>query len=180
MNLKISVIVAIAPERVIGKKGGSLLWHIPEDLRRFKELTTGHVVVMGRKTYETIGKPLPNRTNIIITRDKNYSTPGCLIVRSLEDALEKAKEVLMEDSDNAFLSDRIKRYNEIFVIGGGEIYEQAIGLADKLYLTLIHKSFEGDVYFPDYSDFKKEVYRQEGESANGLKFTWLELELEKE
>ena len=160
MKPKISIVVAITPEGVIGKRGGGLLWHIPEDMRHFKELTTGHAVIMGRKTYETIGRPLPNRTNIIITRDNNYSALGCIVTHSLEEALEKAREV---------------EQDEIFTMGGGEIYEQAIGLADKLYPTLVHKDFEGDVYFPDYSEFKKEVYREEGES-NGLKFTWLELE----
>ena len=166
MNPKISIIVAVTPERVIGKKGGGLLWHIPEDMRRFKELTTGHAVIMGRKTYETIGKSLPNRTNVIITRDLNYKAEGAIVAHSLEEALEKA----------TLLDDRPTRYNEIFVMGGGEIYEQAIGLADKLYLTLVHKNFEGDVYFPDYSEFKKEVFREEGESAGGIKFTFLDLE----
>ena len=165
MKPKISIIAAITPERVIGKKGGGLLWHIPEDMRHFKETTTGHTVVMGRKTYETLGKPLPNRTNIIITRDRDYSASGCIVVHSLDEAIEKA----------ALFDDRQTRYNEIFVMGGGEIYEQAIGLADKLYLTLVHKNFEGDVFFPDYSEFSKEIFREEGES-NGLKFTFLELE----
>ena len=161
MRPKNSIIAAITPEKVIGKKGGGLLWHIPGDMRRFKELTTGHVVVMGRKTYETIGKPLPNRTNIIITKNKNYSAPDCLVVPSLEEALEKAKEI---------------ENNEIFIMGGGEIYKEAMPYADKLYLTLVHQSFEGDVFFPNYAEFKKEVFREEGESVNGLKYTFLELE----
>ena len=161
MRPKNSIIAAITPEKVIGKKGGGLLWHIPGDMRRFKELTTGHVVVMGRKTYETIGKPLPNRTNIIITKNKNYSAPDCLVVPSLEEALEKAKEI---------------ENNEIFIMGGGEIYKEAMPYADKLYLTLVHQSFEGDVFFPNYTEFKKEVFREEGESVNGLKYTFLELE----
>lgn len=161
MKLKISIIAAITPERVIGKKGGGLLWHIPEDMRRFKELTTGHAVIMGRKTYETLGKPLPNRTNIVITRQEHYHPPGCVTANSLEEALNKA---------------RLQEKEEIFIMGGGEIYGQALPLADKLYLTLIHQNFEGDVFFPDYSEFKNEVFRQEGESKNGLKFTFLELE----
>ncbi len=166
MSPKISIIAALAENGVIGKKGSGLLWHIPEDMRRFKEITTGHTVIMGRKTYETIGKPLPNRTNIIITRDKNYSAPGCIVTHSLEEALRLA----------TLAQGKAPEGNEIFIMGGGEIYEQAIGLADKLYLTLVHKNFEGDVYFPDYSEFKKEVYRGEGQSVNGLKYTWLELE----
>ncbi|MDP3991687.1 MAG: dihydrofolate reductase [Candidatus Colwellbacteria bacterium] len=160
MRPKVSIIAAISENGAIGKDN-QLLWHIPGDMRRFKELTTGHVVIMGRKTYETIGKPLPNRTNIILTRDKNYSAPDCLVVPSLEEALEKAKEI---------------ENDEIFIMGGGEIYRQAIGKAHKLYLTLVHQNFEGDVFFPDHSQFKKEVFREEGESANGLKFTFLELE----
>ncbi len=160
----VSLIAAVTPGRVIGKKGSGLLWHIPEDMRHFKELTTGHVVIMGRKTYETIGKALPNRVNIIITRDPNYRAEGAITVHSLEEALRLAQGKTFES-------------NEIFIIGGGEIYEQAIGLADKLYLTLVHQNFEGDVFFPDYPEFKKEVSRQEGES-NGLKYTWIELERE--
>lgn len=138
-----------------------MLWHIPEDMRHFKELTTGHVVIMGRKTYETLGKPLPNRTNIVITRDLSYKAEGAIVVHSLDDALGKAKE---------------HETNEVFIMGGGEIYEQAIGLADKLYLTLVHQNFEGDVFFPKYPEFKKEVFREESESADGLKFTFSELE----
>ena len=163
MRVKISIIVAITPEGVIGKKGSGLLWYLPEDLRRFKELTTGHVVVMGRKTYETIGKPLPNRTNIIITKQEHYYAPGCVTAHSLEEALNKAQ---------------IQEREEIFIMGGGEIYQQAIGLAGKLYLTLVHQNFEGDVFFPDYSEFKKETFREEKETAGGLKFTWVELEKE--
>lgn len=163
---KISIIVAISKNGVIGKKGSGLLWHIPEDMSHFKELTTGHAVIMGRKTYETIGKPLPNRTNIIITRDPDYKAEGCLVVHSLGGALETARTLRQAQGDK----------NEVFIMGGGEIYEQAIGLADKLYLTLVHQNFEGDVFFPDYSEFKKEISRQDGESASGLKFTFLELE----
>lgn len=158
---RISIIVAVAENGVIGKRGGGMLWHIPEDMRHFKGLTTGHTVIMGRKTYETLGKPLPNRTNIVITRQEHFHVPGCVTANSLEEALNKA---------------RIQEKDEIFIMGGGEIYEQAIGLADKLYLTLVHQNFEGDVYFPDYSEFKKEVYREDGKSANGIKFTFLELE----
>lgn len=160
-NLRISLIAAVAENGVIGKKGGGLLWHIPEDMRHFKETTTGHVVIMGRRTYETLGKSLPNRTNIVITRDPDYKAEGVIAAHSLEDALKKAKE---------------HETSQIFIMGGGEIYQQAIGLADKLYLTLVHQNFEGDVSFPDYSEFSKEVFREGGESANGLKFTFLELE----
>lgn len=157
MNPKISIIVALGHNRVIGKDG-KIPWHVSEDLKRFKRLTTGHAVVMGRKTYESIGKPLPNRTNIVITRGVS-SPAGCIAVHSLDEALARAREV---------------EKDEIFVIGGGEIYRQAIGLADKLYLTVVHKEFEGDAFFPDYSAFTKVLSQKEGES-DGLRFTFLEL-----
>ncbi|MEX2033347.1 MAG: dihydrofolate reductase [Candidatus Colwellbacteria bacterium] len=160
MNPKISLIAAVAENGVIGKKGAGLLWHIPEDMRHFKEATTGHAVIMGRKTWGTLGKPLPNRVNIVITRDSDYKAEGATVTHSLAEALGVAGK---------------HEKGEVFIMGGGEIYEQAVGLADKLYLTLVHQNFEGDVFFPDYSDFSKEIFREEGES-NGLKFTFLELE----
>lgn len=128
----VSIIVATSKNRVIGKNN-KLIWKISSDLKRFKELTTGNTVVMGRKTYESIGKPLPNRRNIIITRNKKYSVSGCDIVSSLEEAL--------------FLTN-----NNCFIIGGGEIYKQSLNIADKIYLTLVDKEFEGDSYFPEIGD----------------------------
>ena len=121
-----------------------------------KKITSGHPVIMGRKTFESIGKPLSNRTNIIITHDVNYKTEGCLVVHSLKEAIEIAKG------------------KEIFIIGGGQIYKQAIALADKLYLTVIKKDFTGDTYFPDYSRFKKVIYQKDGKSGD-LEYTFLEL-----
>ena len=125
----VSIIVAMSKNRVIGDSN-ALIWHLPEDLKRFRQLTTGNTIVMGRKTYESIGKPLPNRRSIIITRDPDYSVDGCEVVNSLEEAL------LLSNSD-------------CFIIGGGEIYRQAIDLADRIYLTLIDKKFEGDTSFPE-------------------------------
>jgi dihydrofolate reductase len=107
-----------------------LIWKLSSDLKRFKELTTGHPVVMGRKTYESIGKPLPNRRNIIITRNLEYEVNGCEVVSSLEEAL-------------------LLTNNDCFIIGGGEIYKQSLEVADKIYLTLVHKDFEGDTTFPE-------------------------------
>lgn len=127
----ISIIVAVAENNVIGKDN-SLIWHLPRDLKHFKETTSGHYILMGRKTFESNGKPLPNRTNVIITRDKNYKAEGCIVVYSLEDALKEAKND-----------------PEIFIIGGGVIYEMALPLTDRIYLTKIHHSFEGDTYFPE-------------------------------
>ena len=133
--MKISIIVAIAENNVIGKNN-ALIWHLPADMKHFKEITTGHCVITGRKNYESIPekfRPLPNRNNIIITRQKNYQAPGAIVVGSIEEALKKAKQ-----TDTG----------EIFIIGGAEIYRQSISLADKLYVTKIYHSFFGDVYFP--------------------------------
>lgn len=151
----ISIIAAISQNLVLGKDN-KLLWHIPEDFARFKKITSGHPVIMGRKTFESIGKPLSNRTNIIITRDENYKTEGCLVVHSLEEAIKLANG------------------KKIFIIGGGQIYKQAISLADKLYLTVIKKDFSGDTYFPDYGRFKKVIYKKNGKSGD-LEYTFLEL-----
>lgn len=129
----IKIIVAMSRNRVIGN-ANTLIWHLPEDLKRFKELTTGNTIVMGRKTYESIGRPLPNRRSIIITRDTNYQVEGCEVVNSLEEAL--------------LLSN-----NDCFIIGGGEIYRQALDKADRIYLTHIDKEFEGDTTFPEIKDW---------------------------
>ena len=121
----------MSDNRVIGNNN-ELIWKLSSDLKRFKQLTTGHPVVMGRKTYESIGKPLPNRRNIIITRNSEYEVEGCEVVSSLEEAL-------------------LLSGNDCFIIGGGEIYKQSLELADKIYLTLVHKDFEGDTQFPELS-----------------------------
>lgn len=157
-DLCISIIAAIGKNRELGKDN-KLLWHIPADFVRFKKITTGHPVIMGRKTYESIGKPLPDRTNMVVTRDVYYHAPGCTVCHSLQEALEKAKK---KDSD------------EIFIIGGGQLYSQAMKVADKLYLTLVNGTFDADTFFPDYSRFKKTVYKQTGVSGN-FSYTFLEL-----
>ena len=156
---KISAIAAIGKNRVIGK-GNDLVWKIPDDLARFRAITKGHPVIMGRRTFESIGKPLPDRKNIVISRDKDYAPEGVITVYSVEDALEKAKSF---------------RNNEIFVIGGGEIYKQMLPYTDKLYLTIIDSEADGDVFFPDYSEFTKETFREERE-YNGIKYAWVNLE----
>ncbi|MFI5148932.1 MAG: dihydrofolate reductase [Bacteroidia bacterium] len=128
----ISIIAAISDNNVLGKDN-KLIWHLPADLKHFKELTNGHHMIMGRKTWESIGsKPLPGRTSIVITRDKNYKAEGCILVHSLEEALESAKG-----------------QEEVFVIGGAEIYRQAMDKASKLYITRVHHKFEGDTFFPE-------------------------------
>lgn len=159
----ISIIAAISQNLALGKDN-KLLWHIPEDFARFKKITSGHPVIMGRKTFESIGKPLSNRTNIIITHDENYKTEGCLVTHSLEEAIKTAKSSYAKATED----------KEIFIIGGGQIYKQAISLADKLYLTVIKKDFSGDTYFPDYSRFKKVIYKKDGQSGD-LEYTFLEL-----
>lgn len=157
----VSLIAAIGSRRELGKNN-RLLWNIPEDLKRFKQLTSGHPVIMGRKTYQSIGRLLPNRTNIIITHNSSFIIPSAQIVHSLEDAIKVAKE--SEGND------------KIFVIGGGQIFQQALPLADKLYLTIVDKEFEADTFFPDYSMFRKIVHKKEGKSGE-YSFMFLDLEL---
>lgn len=164
--MKISIIVAIAGEkRVIGKKGG-LPWHLPEELKRFKQITMGHPIIMGRKTHKSIGKVLPGRTNIIITHDSTYLVDGGIVVGSLEEAL---RQVHTERSRSA------QGGEEVFIIGGGQIYQEAINLADKLYLTYIDKEVEGDTFFPDYSQFKK-TSESDWQEYEGLRYKFLVLE----
>lgn len=129
--MTISIIVAADENNVIGKDN-DLIWHLPADLKHFKNLTTGHHAIMGRKTYESIGRPLPNRTFIVITRNADYKAEGCIVVNSLEDGI---KAVTNDD--------------EAFIIGGAEIYRQALEHTDKIYLTRVHHEFEGDTYFPE-------------------------------
>lgn len=157
----ISMIAAIGMNRELGE-GSSLIWKIPDDLKRFRVKTSGHPVIMGRKTYESIGRLLPNRSNIIITRDKEYKVEGAIVCNSVEQAIEKAKNEQGSD--------------EIFIIGGGQIYDLGIKLADKLYLTLINSQAPmADVFFPDYSEFTKEVFREEHEE-DGLQYEFVDLE----
>ncbi len=155
----ISIVVAIAQKnRAIGKDN-KLPWHIPSDLKRFKTITTGHPIIMGRKTYESIGHALPNRTNIIVTRDINYSAEGCFVAHTLEEAIEKARSI---DS------------KEICIIGGGEIFKQALPYTDKLYLTLVEGDIVGDVFFPPYDKFNT-ILNQSTHEENGYRFTYIDL-----
>jgi dihydrofolate reductase len=178
MTLKkpiISTVVAIGSDhqhnRVIGKTN-ELLWNIPDDLKRFKALTTGHPVIMGRKTYDSIfamrQKPLPGRTNIIVTRspaelagDVKYAFENVLLTSSLEEAVAKAKELDQE---------------EIFIGGGSQIYEQALPILDRLYVTLIDDEKEGDSYFPAYEGLFTKVIFHEDREHEGLKYKWVDLE----
>lgn len=129
--MQISIIVATAQNGVIGRDN-QLIWHLPDDLKQFKRLTTGHPIIMGRKTFESIGKPLPNRTSIVITRSPSWSFEGVMVVHALADAMEVARKTGTD---------------EAFIIGGAEIYRQTLPIADKIYLTQIKADFEGDAYF---------------------------------
>lgn len=157
-NPRISIIVALAKNMVIGGQN-QLLWRIPEDLKRFRKLTTGHPIIIGRKTHQSIGRVLPDRPNIVITRE-NIEIPDCIVCHSIEEALEKAKAL---DS------------KEIFIIGGAQIYKETISLADRLYLTLVDKEFAGDAYFPNYSMFTKKIFEEKG-AYEELKYSFLILE----
>jgi len=160
----IALVVAMDRNRVIGKDN-KLIWHLPADLKFFKNLTTGHPIIMGRKTYEAIGKSLPNRTNIIITRQQDYKAEGCLAAHSLNEALMMAQQI---DS-------------EIFVIGGAEIYKQAMFLADTIYLTEVHHAFEGDTFFPEidsllWTETSRENFKADEKHAYDYSFVKLKAE----
>lgn len=127
----ITLIAAAAENNALGKDN-QLVWHLPNDFKRFKQITSGHYIIMGRKTFESFPKPLPNRTHVIITRQKNYAIEGCIVVHSIEEAIKTCP-----------------KNEELFVIGGAEIYKQSIDFADKIELTRVHATFEADAYFPE-------------------------------
>lgn len=131
--MNISIIVAVAKNNVIGAKN-KLLWNIPDDLKRFKKLTTGHHILMGQNTFESIGKVLPNRISIILSFEKNYKTDGGYVFTNIDEALE-------------FIKNRGEE--ELFIIGGGMIYKEMLPKANKIYLTKVHESYVGDTYFPE-------------------------------
>lgn len=156
--MTISIIVAVADNNAIGLNN-QLLWHISEDLKRFKSLTSGHHIIMGRKTFESIGKPLPNRTNIVISRNPNFKPEGCIVVCSLDEALVIARNE-----------------QEVFIIGGGEIYKQVLPLTDRIYLTRVHGSFPADTFFPELELMDWEVEStQKGKPAESdeLHYTFI-------
>lgn len=130
--MRISIIVAVDLENGIGL-GNQLLCHLPNDLKYFKQVTSGHCIIMGRKTFESIGKPLPNRVNIIVSRNPDYKQQGCIVVGSLADAIDYAKQA---------------KETELMITGGGTIYKEAIGLVDRVYLTRIRHTFDADTFFP--------------------------------
>lgn len=156
----VAAVVAIGKNRELGKEG-KLLWHIPDDLKRFKALTLGHPIIMGRKTFESIvgylGKPLPGRTNIVVTRDAFWKYEGVIVAGSLEEALEKGKALDTE---------------EVHIGGGQQIYEQALPYIDKLYLTLVDDDKDADAFFPPYEHEFTKVTFDEAHEWEGLKYRW--------
>jgi len=154
----VSIIVAMAKNRVIGKDN-DMPWHLPADLKHFRKVTTGKPIIMGRKTYESIGRPLPKRHNIIISRNSDYKVDGCDVVSSLDEAVTIAGEV-----------------EELFIIGGGFLYNQTIDQVDKLYLTFIDLDVEGDTFFPEYDhlNIKKivsELHQKDENNPYDYEFT---------
>lgn len=161
---QISIIAAVAENRAIGKNN-QLLWNIKADMKHFADITMGHPVIMGHKTWGSIPlkfRPLPGRTNIVITRNMSFSDSGCITAHSIEEAIEKGKELDTE---------------EVFIIGGGKIYELGLPYADKLYLTIVKGSYDADTFFPYYSAFNKVVHKEEHES-DGYTYSFVELEKE--
>lgn len=160
IHKNISIIVAIAENFAIGKNN-DLLFHLPNDLKRFKQITTGHSLIMGRNTLLSLPKwPLPNRRHIVITDKPNDNFPGCEVVFSIDEAVEKVKDK-----------------KEAFVIGGGMVYRQFYPLAGKLYLTLVHQPFEADVFFPeiDFLEWKEVVREDLYDDRNGFHYSNLNL-----
>jgi dihydrofolate reductase len=137
-----------------------LPWRLSADLKRFRELTLGHYIIVGRKTFESIGRPLPGRQMIIVTRDKNYRAEGCLVAHSVEAALELAQE---------------RGESEVFICGGAAIYAQSLGLADRIYLTLVHTEVAADTFFPEWGEsawVEQEVLHHEADEKNQYPFTF--------
>lgn len=159
---KISIIAGIGEKRELGRSN-DLVWRVKEDLKRFKELTMGHPMIMGRKTFDSIGKPLSGRTSIVITRNAGWKHDGVAVVHTLEEALEKAKEL-----DN----------EEVFIIGGAQIFTESLPYTDRLYLTIFHDTApDADIFFPEYAHlFTKELSKESHATESGLEFDWITLE----
>ena len=160
---KICIVVAISKKRRAIGMTGKLLWHIPADMKRFKALTLGHPVIMGRKTFDSIigylGKPLPERANLVVTRDPDYTYEGAETFTSIETALKRAHELEMD---------------EIHIGGGSEIYRQVLSYVDKLYLTLVDDEPEADTYFPEFENEFEVALEHLAQEHNGLSYQWLD------
>jgi dihydrofolate reductase len=136
----VSLIVAMASNRVIGNKG-DIPWKIPGEQKMFKEITMGHTMIMGRKTYESLGRPLPGRINIVVTRQTDFQAPGCTVVHDLDSAIKACAAA----------------ESEAFIIGGGQLYHETISTADRIYLTLLPREISGDTHFPEFSEADFEI-----------------------
>ena len=159
--MQLSIIVAMDRNRVIGK-GDALPWHISSDLKNFKKITMGKPIVMGRKTHESIGRPLPGRENIILTRDKTYQATGCTILHSMDEIFEHCNDV-----------------EEVMITGGAEIYKLSLEQATNLYLTEVHTEIEGDTFFPEFDRSEwKEVSREDfsADEKNEFDYSFVLLE----
>jgi dihydrofolate reductase len=160
--MTISIIAALASNNAIGQ-GNRMPWHLSADLKRFKALTMGHHLIMGRKTFESIGRPLPGRTTIVVTRQNGFAAPDVVVAQSIDRALDIAKDD-----------------GEIFIAGGAEIYEQMIHRADRMYLTRVHADFDGDAFFPDFDDVTEwsltDAEHHEPDEKNPLPYSFLAYE----
>ena len=159
--MRLSIVVAMDSNRLIGKDNG-LPWHLPADLAFFKKLTTGNTILMGRKTFDSIGRPLPNRRNIVITRNADIEITGCEVVNSIEEALSLAQGE-----------------TEVMVIGGAKLYQQILPIADRLYITQIEGEFDGDTYFPSYNEaewFQISIESREPDEDNHHKCHFITLD----
>ena len=151
------LIAATSQNNALGKDN-KIIWHLPDDFKRFKELTSGHYIIMGRKTFESFPKPLPNRTHVVITRQKNYNPEGCIVVNSIEEAFEICP-----------------KNEDVFLIGGAEIYKLGLSFTDKIELTYINETFEADAFFPeiDFSEWKltnEEFHPKDEKHAHDFRF----------
>lgn len=157
----VAQIVAVAQNNVIGRDN-DLIWRLPADLKHFKNTTSGHHILTGRKNYESIGRPLPNRTTVIITRDKNYTAEGCIVCHSIEEAIQYSKDQNQE---------------RIFIMGGGEIYKQSLALTDEIYLTEVKEEFEGDTFYPvldsEWIEESREAHQADEKNAYAYDFVKL-------
>lgn len=165
--LRISILVAMASNRVIGR-GNALPWHLPEDLKHFKALTMGHSIIMGRRTHESIGKPLPGRQNIILTRQKNYHVEGTIVVHSIDEALQICYE------------DKVNR-KECFIIGGADLFQQTLARCHRMYITEIQQCFKGDTFFPRFNpnewvEIAREKHLSHSDSSKNIAYDFVVLD----
>lgn len=149
--MKLTHIVACAENGTIGRDG-TMPWHLPQDLKFFKKITSGHIIIMGRKTHESIGKPLPNRYTVVVTRQKDYQPEGVAVVNSLDEAYGHCTDLMEEWG------------NEVFIVGGAEIYKQTLDRVDTIYMTLIHREVKGDTFYPMHAIKEFEAISEESHS----------------